>query len=364
MQKLKESKVQSRLQKVIGGIYQIINSKNGKYYVGSSKSIYNRIYNHKTNLRLGKHGNAHLQHAWDKYGEESFYYQILEICEDCSKEFLEEREDYWIDYYESDKDEKGYNKQKAKQGTFSEKWYLKEKERQQIRQTKKDYNYYNSKTYFKDIPQEDKDLIIQNILKYTETHFVNIIRKSKSSRLAIKLTNTQTFEERFVYVLLDPLRLVSKQEFEQSKKESGGSTIYRIEPGTSNIVESFYQLKDVLIKYPQIKRKQLERLLYIKKNFSSVQGMIFVLEQDYSKDKIYTIRNKKIKEVKEPKSREFTVILELNNQGQPIKEFIGLKSIIQEYPEITLKGLQKVLYEGRKSTKGHYFILKRNFSTN
>lgn len=361
MQKLKESKVQSRLQKVIGGIYQIINSKNGKYYVGSSKSIYNRIYNHKTNLRLGKHGNTHLQHAWDKYGEESFYYKILEICEDCSKEFLEEREDYWINYYESDKDEKGYNKQKARQGSFSEKWRLGELKRQVEKQSKKDYNYYNSKIYFKDIPQEDKHLIIQNILKYTETHFIAVIRNKTSSRLAIKLTNTQTFEERFVYILLNPLRLVSKQEFEQSKKESGGSIIYRIEPGTSNIVESFYQLKDVLIKYPQIKRKQLERLLYIKKNFSSVQGMIFVLEQDYSKDKVYTIRNKKIKEVKEPKSREFTVILKLNEQGQPIKEFIGLKSIVQEYPEITLNGLQKVLYEGRKSTKGYYFILKRKF---
>lgn len=364
MQKLKESKVQSRLQKVVSGIYQIINSKNNKSYVGSSKSIYNRIYHHKIALQHNKHGNTHLQRSWNKYGEENFNYKVLELIENPTKERLEEREDYWINFYESDKDEKGYNKQKARQGSFSEKWHLKEKERQQLKQSKKDYNYYNSKTYFKDIPQEDKDLIIQNILKYTETHFVNIIRKSKSSRLIIKLTNTQTFEERFVYILLNPLRLVSKQEFEQSKKESGGSIIYRIEPGTSNIVESFYQLKDVLIKYPQIKRKQLERLLYIKKNFSSVQGMIFVLEQDYSKDKIYTIRNKKIKEVKEPKSREFTVILELNNQGQPIKEFIGLKSIIQEYPEITLKGLQKVLYEGRKSTKGHCFVLKRNFLTN
>lgn len=346
------------------GIYQIKNEVNGKIYVGHSKDIIKRWGWHKNRLRQGKHGNTHLQHAWNKYQETSFSFRILEVLNNPTKEFLEEREDYWIDYYESDKDEKGYNKQKARQGTFSEKWHLKEKERQQIKQTKKDYNYYNSKTYFKAIPQEEKDLIIQNILKYTETHFVVIIRKNTSSRLIIKLTNTQTFEERFVYILLNPLRLVSKQEFEQSKKESGGSTIYRIKPGTSNIVESFYQLKDVLIKYPQIKRKQLERLLYIKKNFSSVQGMIFVLEQDYSKDKIYTIRNKKIKEVKEPKSRESTIILELNQNNQPIKEFVGLKSIIKEYPEVTLKGLQKVLYEGRKSTKGHYFILKRNFPTN
>ena len=35
---------------------------------------------HLNSLRRGDHKNPHLQHAWNKYGEDNFEFSILEIC--------------------------------------------------------------------------------------------------------------------------------------------------------------------------------------------------------------------------------------------------------------------------------------------
>ena len=61
------------------GIYFIRNVKNGKLYVGSAKSFYLRWNNHRSRLRKNKHHNKHLQHAWNKYGESSFEFEVAEF---------------------------------------------------------------------------------------------------------------------------------------------------------------------------------------------------------------------------------------------------------------------------------------------
>ena len=56
----------------VSGIYCIENITNHKTYIGSSKNIYQRLLKHFALLRYNKHQNAHLQSAWNKYGENSF----------------------------------------------------------------------------------------------------------------------------------------------------------------------------------------------------------------------------------------------------------------------------------------------------
>lgn len=68
------------------GVYVFKNIINGKIYVGSTVMTFEkRMLHHVNRLRNGKHKNAHFQNAWNKYGEENFEYDILEICkkEDC-----------------------------------------------------------------------------------------------------------------------------------------------------------------------------------------------------------------------------------------------------------------------------------------
>lgn len=62
------------------GIYSIINKINGNRYIGSSCNTDVRFYKHKWKLINGKHENPHLQNAWNKYGECSFEFKIIEEC--------------------------------------------------------------------------------------------------------------------------------------------------------------------------------------------------------------------------------------------------------------------------------------------
>lgn len=81
------------------GIYQILSTATGKRYIGSSKSIRNRWYQHRRQLRRGRHTSPRLQRAWNKHGEDNFVFSVLEECE---VEKLFEREQWHIDQLKPD----------------------------------------------------------------------------------------------------------------------------------------------------------------------------------------------------------------------------------------------------------------------
>lgn len=54
------------------GIYKIVNTINGKRYVGSGINLYKRIQQHLYGFKNGTHSNQHLLSAWNKYGADSF----------------------------------------------------------------------------------------------------------------------------------------------------------------------------------------------------------------------------------------------------------------------------------------------------
>lgn len=88
------------------GIYKIENIKNNKIYIGSSINIDSREYKHFWMLNKNIHDNNYLQHSFNKFGKESFFFEILEIC---SFEELIEKENYYIKKYKSNSPEFGYN---------------------------------------------------------------------------------------------------------------------------------------------------------------------------------------------------------------------------------------------------------------
>jgi len=76
------------------GIYKITNTVNGRFYIGSSQDIPLRWRQHKSHMNRNCHSNRHLQNSWNKHGEGSFTFEVLEYCE---KERLIEREQFYID---------------------------------------------------------------------------------------------------------------------------------------------------------------------------------------------------------------------------------------------------------------------------
>ena len=88
-----------------GRIYIIKNTINSKVYIGQTKvSLKLRFQNHLSAARKGK--DYVIGKAIRKYGEENFY---IELLEECTIEELNEREKYWISYFNSTNNKFGYN---------------------------------------------------------------------------------------------------------------------------------------------------------------------------------------------------------------------------------------------------------------
>lgn len=77
------------------GIYKITNLINGKSYIGQSVNIKKRWQVHCCVARTNS-SNAPIHCALRKYGKNSF---IFEILEECDQSKLDEKEIYWINYY-------------------------------------------------------------------------------------------------------------------------------------------------------------------------------------------------------------------------------------------------------------------------
>lgn len=77
------------------GVYLI--HCNDYKYVGSSMNLYRRLKRHSNDLKRGKHFNEFVQRAYNKYGRNSFSYEILELCDNYI-----EREAYYIQLLNSE----------------------------------------------------------------------------------------------------------------------------------------------------------------------------------------------------------------------------------------------------------------------
>lgn len=83
--------------KIQSGIYSIIHVLSGKRYIGSSRNIYNRLLSHRKELRKNIHPNDYLQKAWNRYGELSFKFEIIED-DICISSLVEKESEYIIKF--------------------------------------------------------------------------------------------------------------------------------------------------------------------------------------------------------------------------------------------------------------------------
>jgi group I intron endonuclease len=92
------------------GIYRIFLIGTDRSYVGQAKNIDHRWYDHKRTLLKGTHHAKKLQRAWNKYGEENFKFEVLEVCP-CDAYLLLNREQHWMDTLQAYK--RGFNCSKS-----------------------------------------------------------------------------------------------------------------------------------------------------------------------------------------------------------------------------------------------------------
>ena len=88
------------------GIYKIEHIKSKKVYIGQSANVKNRLRDHlKSAVGISTIANQAVHEAMAAEGIENFTFYLLD---ECSREKLNEREKYWIDFYKSN--EWGYNR--------------------------------------------------------------------------------------------------------------------------------------------------------------------------------------------------------------------------------------------------------------
>ena len=73
------------------GCYEILNTVNGKCYIGQAQNLRKRWNQHRWHLKRGLHHSQILQRAWDKHGEDMFKFRPLLICSIGMLDFYEQR---------------------------------------------------------------------------------------------------------------------------------------------------------------------------------------------------------------------------------------------------------------------------------
>lgn len=173
---------------MLGYIYKITNKINGKVYIGQTRKNPKVRWQQHCRTNLPKDGyelKMVIKRAIIKYGKENFTFEVVETCEEP---LLNDREIYWISYYDSY--HKGYNSTFGGGGT-SHNLKVPEEQWEEIK------NLYLNKFFslkkIADIYNVDKAtikhvLLIQDVktrvktYKYKESFLIELLKSGKSLR--------------------------------------------------------------------------------------------------------------------------------------------------------------------------------------
>lgn len=177
------------------GIYIIKNIQNGYIYLGSTKNLRNRIYQHQFTLKKQKHRNIKLQNAYNKYGKSSFIVIVLACVLDLSK--LIEVEQYFLDTEKPYIN--GYNICSIAQSTLGLKLSLEAKAKIS-KATKGDKNPFYGMKHSKEVKQHLSNLSKnrycgENNPFYNKKHTVLTREKMRASKRNIRFKCLETNEE-------------------------------------------------------------------------------------------------------------------------------------------------------------------------
>jgi len=343
------------------GIYKILNLVNGKIYIGSSSRLRKRIYEHKLALNKGEHPNTHLQNAWSKHGESNFQYSVVEEIETPSKEYLLEREDYWIDLLGAGNPSVGYNKRTA-QGVFNPYW----KEGQQYHKTAtRDVEFYKSKMYLNWASEPVKEKIAIFLADLASKGSITV----KELDLYIRITAKETY-------YIDKQGELLTEESRIQLEKSRLSSVYQICPDTFSILKEYKGLSVILEEYPTFQRKHLEAVVYGLTKYNkdkptimkSIQGFYFL-----AKDKYDSIENleeyykrkpcgmkegsRRHKQMLAPPKPERKLVV---STSEVSTEYKSIKDFLDQNPDFKRKGIEKALSGERPVYKGKTFKYEIN----
>ena len=156
-----------------GFIYKITNTINGKSYIGQTiQNVKERFYQHCATKCSKAVSNMAIHRAIKKYGKSNF---TVEVIEEIDSTNLNDRERYWIKYYNSYNN--GYNSTKGGQDGCKPFKDL------DVESIIKEYNTGKSLrtlgTIFKVDKQTIKDLLVRNNINLRTTRTYKLSQKDR-----------------------------------------------------------------------------------------------------------------------------------------------------------------------------------------
>jgi hypothetical protein len=145
--------------KPISGIYKITNIKNGRIYIGQSKSVQQRIATHFLELHQGRHIIDELQKDWNQYGAYSFLVELVE--EVFNERFRLDREREILEQYAID----GifcYNRDYYAPKVRHREW-IHEISNEYLEEARDDYRFYQQ--YVDSLPESMRHIHVPGLLK-------------------------------------------------------------------------------------------------------------------------------------------------------------------------------------------------------
>ena len=207
----------------MGFIYKITNKMNGKNYIGqTTRAIEQRWKEH-----LREKNDYPIHKAIKKYGESNF---TVTMIEECTNEKLNEREIYWIKYYDSYNGHKGYNATRGGQNIT----HLKEWIQEHPQEVKENLNRARQKAIkkFEDNPELKADRERKRQAGYQEYIKNNYDKWLAHQRQALEKAR-QKLKEQYDK---DPSEIIKRAQ-ENGKKTS--KPVYQIDIKTNKTIKQF-----------------------------------------------------------------------------------------------------------------------------
>jgi group I intron endonuclease len=170
-----------------GYIYKIVNTINTKVYIGqTTRSIAARFKEHLRNCNTASKKSMHLYTAMNAYGKDNFSIELLE--EAASQDELNEKEIYWINYYDSLNN--GYNMKQGGQdenpmnsSIVKEKHDIKMRSEEVRTKISKAMSEYRSINGFSDIHRQKLSEAAKNQIYFYKADKITHTNKNNQARI-------------------------------------------------------------------------------------------------------------------------------------------------------------------------------------
>lgn len=227
--------------KFIGSVYALVNTVNGKVYIGKTVcSCEKRWLEHKYNINQKRTKNYPLYKALRKYGWEAFEKIVIYQSEECdfvelANEIVCHKEQFYIDLFRSDNHSFGYNVTKGGGGIVGYRHTEEAKKlMSETRSGSQHWNYGNRNKSSRCRPVVQVDLDFNFIAEYPS---VSELKRAMNTHNIVKFEDNATYLGTIVIDKENYSLEYLQQHYDKCKRASNDKMVYQFNVDGTKVSE-------------------------------------------------------------------------------------------------------------------------------